>query len=108
MIYGAALGYEDITTVSQSLGGTEFFTQRPKYRTAALRIDNLSEEDGTNKALGMQGQLGVSGEVFFVFDPDNYMLMHQRSFNGRLRTLSPLEHTALHRTGMNFELKEVI
>jgi hypothetical protein len=108
MIYGAALGWEDISTVTQSLGGVEFYSQRPKYRTASFRIDNLSEEDGTNKALGMQGQLGVSGEVFFVFDPDSPTLLHQRSFNGRLRTLSPLEHTALRRTGLNFELKEVI
>lgn len=108
MIYGAALGWEDISGVSQSLGGTEFFSQKPKYRTASFRIDNLSEEEGTNKALGMQSQLGVSGEVFFVFDPDAQTLMHQRSFNGRLRALSPLEHTALRRTGMNFELKEVI
>lgn len=106
--YGAALGWEDNTEVSTSLSGTEFFNKKNKNRVAVVRLDFMDYTEATNMALGMTGRLGVSEEVFFVFDPDNSLLLHQRSFNARLRTLSPLEHNLWQIAGMAFELKEVV
>lgn len=106
--YGAQIGWEDYSTVKEALSGAEHYNKRRKARVAVFRLDFMDSDEGTNMALGMTGRLGVTGEVFFVMDPSDPLLLMQRSFNGRMRTLSPLELPAYGITGMGFEIKEVV
>lgn len=106
--YGAKVGWEDPSGVSSSLNGEEFFTEKMKFRTAVFQLDFMDEVEGTNMAMGLTGSQGITKEVFFVFDPDNALLLQQRSFNGRLRELSPLEYPNYGITGMGFSIKEVL
>ncbi|KHK02790.1 hypothetical protein [Desulfovibrio sp. TomC] len=106
--YGVSLAWESATLTEASLSGAEHFEERPPYRVVSFRLDYMDRIEATNQALAMTRALDISGEVFFVFDPANPLLMQQRSFLGRLRQLSPLEHVACNINGMAFEIKEVV
>lgn len=102
------LGYESNTVVDASLSAAEHFEERPAARVVVFRLDNMDRVEAVNKALAMTRALDVSGEVFFVFDPGNQMLMQQMSFLGRLRQLSPVEFVTVGIHGMAYEIKEVV
>lgn len=106
--YGVSLGWESTTLVETSLAGAEHFEERPPYRVVSFRLDYLDGIEAINQALAMMRALDVSGEVFFVFDPADPLLMQQRSFLGRLRQLSPLEYVACNIHGMAYEIKEIV
>ncbi|HML52854.1 MAG TPA: hypothetical protein PKC79_02045 [Solidesulfovibrio magneticus] len=106
--YGVGLGWESATLAETSLSGAEHFEERSPSRVVSFRLDYMNRVEATNQALAMTRALDVSGEVYFVFDPANHLLMQQRSFLGRLRQLSALEHVACNINGMAFEIKEVV
>lgn len=106
--YGATLAWESATLVESSLSGAEHFEERPPYRVVIFRLDYMDKTSAINQALAMMRSLDVSGEIFFVFDPGDPLLMQQRSFLGRFRQLSPLELVACNINGMGFEIKEIV
>lgn len=108
MTYGATIAWNDPSIVDTSLDGTEYYEDRPKFRTITFTIDNMEYSEGINKALLMTLDRGVTKDFLFVFDPSNSQLLQQRSFVGRLSQLSQLEHPTFRRTSMAFALKEVI
>jgi hypothetical protein len=105
---GLTLGYESNTYVDSSLSGAKHFEERPAARIQAFRLDNMTRVEGVNKALAMTRALDISGEVFFISDPGNQMLMQQTSFLGRLRELSPLEYVTVGIHGMAYVIEEVV
>ncbi len=108
MTYGdTSLGWTDPTIVDFSLDGTEYYEDRPKYREITFVLKAMSYEEGVNKALKLAQNRGVSGDILFVFDPENARLLQQRSFIGRLSELSPLAFTNVNMTQMPFKVKEI-
>lgn len=108
MSYGATIAWNDPSIVDTSLDGTEYYEERPKFRTVTFTLDNMKYTEGANKALQMTFDRGVTKDFLFVFDPSNRQLLQQRSFVGRLSQLSQLEHPTFGRNSMAFALKEVI
>lgn len=108
MIYGAAQGYEARTTMQESWGGAEFFDVQDGRRVARFGFDYLPEDEALTWAGDMQRRLGVHGQLFFIFDPDDTTHLHRRSFLARQRQLSPLEYAVYGRNSTTFELSEVI
>ena len=105
---GLTLGYESNTYTDSSLSGAKHFEERPAPRVQAFRLDFMTRVEGVNKALAMTRALDISGEVFFISDPGNQMLMQQTSFLGRLRELSPLEYVTVGIHGMAYVIEEVV
>lgn len=106
--YGAQLGYEDRSGVAESLGGTEFFDARAKFRVHRLTLDWLSESEGYNRLIEMQRQLGQTGELLVIPDPSDAANMPRRAMLGRIAKLTPLEHAMTDRTRSTLEIKEIL
>lgn len=108
MSWGASIGYEDKTPVAEALSGTEYFDQRQPYRIARVKLDWLSEAEGFGTALDMQRRQGISGEVLYMYDPDDTTYRVMRSFLGRMRMLSAIEAPSFGRTATAYEIKEIL
>lgn len=106
MLYGAGIGLEDDSEISQSVSGSEDFDQRAKYRVAAFTISNLDVDEAYGQAFDLMRRVGVTGEVLFQYDPDDTLHALRRSFVGRLRKLSAIEHPNLDAFGAGWEIKE--
>ncbi len=104
--YGASIGYEDPSQVEVSLGGAEFFELLDGRRVVRFTFDYQEEEFAVANWLDLQRRNGISGDVFFAWNPADTTLRHRRSFAGRLRQLSPLEAVAFGQTRATFELIE--
>lgn len=108
-IYGAGFQYEDVTPVETSLGGTEYFDVRPKYRTMAFQLDCVTETDAYNFALDLQRVAGINGEVLVMPDggdePERQPLV---SYLGRLRQIYQIRQSQPTTLSTQFEVKELL
>ncbi len=106
--YGVSHAWETDTAVQRARSGAEYFDRRPPRRVERLRLDWLSEDEAMANAFEIQRQAGIDLEVFYLYDPDDTVHRLRRSFLGRLRTLSPIEHPhiAAHRAA--FEIQELL
>jgi len=70
----------------------------------------MTPAEGVTQALAMCQQLGISGELLYIDDPDpqNSFLFQQTSFIARLEELSPLQRSFFNNDSMAFKLKEVV
>jgi hypothetical protein len=107
-VYGASAGYENRTEVQESLGGAEFFDIQESRRIVRFNFTFLPEDEALTWAFDMQRRLGIHGQLFFIFDPDDTVHRHRRSFLARMRQLSPLEYATFLSNSATFELSEVI
>lgn len=108
-IYGAGLGYEDITPVERSLSGAEYFDIRPKFRVMQFQIDYIEETDAYSFALDLERVAGISGEVLII--PDGGADLARQpliSYMGRLRTLSAIRQNKPTAYSVPFEVKELL
>jgi len=101
-----SLAFEPRTLVEESIGGQEFFDVRRAARVMRFSLDWLSDAEGYAQALELTRRKGVSGDLFVVPDPAEIVNLFRRSFYGRLRRLSPLEHYQFNLNSMGFEIKE--
>ena len=106
--YGGSLYYEDNTQIDTSLAEVEFFDERPKYRVTIFALNDMSSDETYNRALELQRQAGISKEVFLVADTNDVANIIRRSYLGRMRKLSPLEHRDFSAHGTQYEIKEII
>lgn len=106
MQYGAAVRVVDPSEVQRSHGGRVYGERRPKYRIATFRLDHIPTNEALIGLHDMHAQQGVTGEVFFVWDPDDLPHLGRRSFLGRLAEISPLEASFYNRMGCNFQIEE--
>ncbi len=93
MSVGAKMGLESETTRVVTDGGAAFYSPKPIRRYWDIPIAELSEADAIGKLWRIQRLLGTHGQVFVVFDEGDVTYMHERSFLGVLRELSPIEYT---------------
>jgi hypothetical protein len=108
MQYGAQLGWETDTTFETSLGGVRFHTRRDGRRVARFVLRNIPEDDAMVWPFEMMRELGVDGQVMFVFNPTDTAHLARRSFLATLRRLSPLEFVSFDNMQIAFELEEVL
>lgn len=109
MSYGVGLGWESPTEVQQAISGAEYFDERTPYRVVKFETAVMTEADAFDNASEIMRRMGLSGEVLFVWDPDDTTQALRRSFLGRLRQLSPIEYpySGLDRTKTGWEIKEL-
>jgi len=107
MAYGAKMGWDDsATTVSTSKGGVDHFGIAPKRRVCNFTLEAPTAV-GVSWFMEMQRKLGVSQELFFVYDPDDATMLEQtRSFLATRKDLSPLELPYNDRSTDSFQLRE--
>lgn len=108
MSYGMGLGYESNSLVEESIGGTEYFDKRKNNRVLKFGLDWLNHEDAHSRALEIQRQADIHGEIFVIPDADDSAHLLRRSFLGRLKTLSPIENPYYSTYKTAFEIKEII
>ena len=108
MSYGASLGYEDPTEVATSLSGAEYFDVRGKYRIHRFELGFLSGAEVHQQILEMQRIAGTSAEVLVVPDPADTSTLVQRSFVGRLKSISPVAQPSPLTYSTSIEIKELL
>lgn len=102
------LSLEDRTVIQESIGGTEYFWRRQEPRVFNCSWPYLKEVDTYGSALNMMRDLGSSGEVFVVPDPDS-TYVQRRSFLGRMRSRDAIgQPLPIDYTSYGFEIKEII
>ncbi|MGV6875956.1 hypothetical protein ACUSIJ_25130 [Pseudochelatococcus sp. B33] len=102
------LSLEDRTVVRESIGGSEYFWRRQEPRVFNCAWPYLKEEDTYGSALNMMRDLGTSGEVFVVPDPDS-TYVQRRSFLGRMRSRDAIgQPIVTAHTSYGFEIREII
>lgn len=108
MIYGASIQWVDNSTVDRAMDGTKWFNKKTPYRQVVFQLKYMKPAEGVNKALQLTQQVGVTGEVLYIFDPSDAMLLQQRSFVGNLSELSPCEWWMFGLTSMSFKIEEAV
>jgi len=108
IIYGASLQWEPRTTVQEALSGAEYFDERQPARVAKVQLDAMTEAEAMSRAFEIQRSVGVSGEVLFVWDPDDTTHALRRQYLARLRALSAIENPGPDRWRTPFEIKELL
>jgi hypothetical protein len=107
-IYGVSILNSDDTQVQTTPGGADFFDQRAKRRIARFSINHLPEAEALAWANDMQYRLGISGQVYFVYNPDEPENWPRRCFLACMSALSPLVAATHGRMDTIFELTEII
>lgn len=102
-------GWQSQTQVEKSLGGVEYFGTRRAARVIAGTCDYLTTAEGMVMGFDRQRRLDIHGELYFVWDPDDTLLLYrQRSMLGRFVELDPLAFPYFNGTRNPFSLKEII
>lgn len=105
--YGAGVGWTTDAQIVESLGGVEFIHESSKGREVRGMLDNIPEDEGLQYPFEIDRRSGLSKQVFFIFNPDDTIHLHRRSFLGRFKILSQLEFPVFSRTSKGVEIKEV-
>lgn len=108
MIYGASLVWEDPSEIQEALSGAEYFNKRKKRRAVRFELDAMTQSEAMSQAFDIQRRVGVTEEVFFLWDPSDTTHAIRRQFLGRLRTLSAIENPGPDRWRNPFEIKELL
>lgn len=106
--FGWSISYEDPTIVESSLGGCEYFDERPKYRVLQAGLNYLTPAEFHGEAMSLFRTLGTSGELMMVWDETDTATHVRNSYLGRLRTLSAIENPNPLRHATALEIREII
>lgn len=106
--YGASIQFEDRSEVEESADGTEHYLRKTPYRIIRMSLDFLTTDEAMRGVLDLQRTMGVTGEVLVVWDPSEIEHRVRRSFLGRLRQLSAIEHPYFESHKAQFEIKELL
>jgi hypothetical protein len=108
MSYGAGIVPATDTAVERSLGGVNFFDRRDPYRSCKFSLNHLTLTEGMQN-LDLQMDLGIDGELLFLFDAaaTGQDLM-RTSFLGTLKQLSAIEFPYLDRNSVAYEVQEIL
>lgn len=106
-IYGAGFNYQTDTTFEKSQGGEKSYDEKDPYREMGFSIENLSENEAMSQALKMQRKQGISKQIFFIFNPEDQELMHERAFTATLQSLDPLAYAYFDAMTFTAKIEEV-
>jgi hypothetical protein len=108
--YGCQVGWNDPYTEKEvSLGGVAWYNQKSLVRAAIVTLSNLSDAEAFTTVMEMVRRLGLSGQVYFIFDTDDTdWYLRQRSFLATMDKLSPLQIPNFGRNSAGFQFTEVL
>jgi hypothetical protein len=107
-LYGVTFGWQSNTQAEKTIGSSDVFERRPGERVAAFDFDNIPEDEAYANVYEMQRKLDISGQMVFVYDPEDTTNLHRRTILATMTKLQPIKHPTLDRTGTAYEIKEVI
>ena len=105
---GTNIGFLTETSVQTTIGGRRIYGKEPIARRAVLSIPNIEENEAFGEAFDLQWVGGISEELFFIFNPEDTVLMNKRGFLANLEKLNPLEFPYFNTNNLNYELVEVL
>lgn len=106
--YGATVAWVQDVLQDKSLGGVDWITALSSGREITGSLGNLSIAEGMVHVFDRQRRLGVEGELYFIFDPDDTLLLYkQRAMLCRYDNADPLQFPFFDVTTAAFTLKEV-
>jgi hypothetical protein len=106
--YGYGMVWKQDVLKAKSLGGVDWFTVLSAGREISGTLANLSYDEGMVMVFDRQRRLGLEGELFFVMDPDDTVLLFkQRAMLCRHADENPLLHPFFNRSSGSFQLVEV-
>lgn len=108
MLYGAGLGFETQTSSEISLGGARFFDVQPVGRTVSFEMDALTDDESMTWVYELTKQLSLNKQFMFVWDPDDTVHLHRRSFLARLTRLTEIKKLYFSTSGAAFSASEVL
>lgn len=112
--YNAEYGIQhgcDIGTsfsVSDNMNMTEFADIKRPKRTVSFSLGGLSEEEGFSRALKIQRQQGLHGEVLFTQGERNSPQTFMRTFIARQESVDALSHPYFESYESSVNLKEIL
>lgn len=102
----SSFGVEDDSAIVPAYGGAEFYDELPRYRVARPIFQALDNKEAYGRAFELMRQAGRTREVLLQWNSDDTIHAIRRSFVGRLRQLSPIEHPYSMLDSVAFEIKE--
>lgn len=108
MAVGATLGFMSRTEVQAALSGAEYFNVRASPRVVKFELPAMSEDEAMAQAYEIQRGVGLSGEILFIWDPDDTVHALRRQFLGRLTELSLIENPGPDRWRSPFAIQELL
>ena len=102
------LAVESKTAVMESLGGPEYFDERPTRRLFTGQWSWLSDPEAYNFLLAIQRSHDVSREVYLIADDADTSYRGTTNFLARFRQLSPIEWPYLNSHSCGVELGELL
>ncbi|MGO4380378.1 hypothetical protein [Pseudoduganella sp. RAF53_2] len=105
---GSSLTFETKTDVQEALGGAEYFQERKPYRVTKFSLEHLTEDQAMFHAFELDRLAGISGEVFWIQDPEDTIHSIRRQYLGRFRQLSALDHPYFNNYRKAYEIKELL
>ncbi len=105
---GAEFGLMTDSEVVQSIGGIEYFDEKPMRRRFAFTLPHLDDQEALVQAYQIQAYSNITREVLLIRDNNDTFYRQRRSFLGRLAQLSPIQNPyyGVHQTA--FEILEII
>jgi len=106
--YGAGLAWQSNTLVDRTPGGVADFDERTSQRVQRISLDHLTDDEAFQIMLDIQKELDISGEMFFIADPNDTVNLMRRSFLARLARNDMLTQTYYSGQSANLTLIEVL
>lgn len=106
--WSPTLSVESKTGVTESLGGPEYFEDRPNRRVWQGKWSWLDDNEAYRVFLVMQRKTDVSGEVYLIENDSDTTYRDLRWFLGRFRSLSPIEWPYLNQHSAGVEIGEIL
>ncbi len=106
--YGAQLAVADDTIVTRSMGGADYYDQRPHRRTMVMSIDYLPQNEAFSQIFDAEIRMGTSGQGFVAMFPADGTNLARTSFLFTFAKLDPLTAAAYGVSGVSLALQEVV
>lgn len=106
--WNPTLAVESKTAILESLGGPEYFDERPNRRLFTGQWSWLSDPEAYNVLLAIQRSHDVSREIYLIQDDTDINYRGTTNFLARFRQLSPVEWPYLGQHTCGVELGELV
>lgn len=103
---GAEMGWQTDSTTTYADGGEAIHDDRPTRRVFNFTVEQLATNEAFVRGFEMTRRLGTTGQLFFVYDPDDTYHMSRRAFLCRMQELSRLKIPYATWTDQGFSLIE--
>ena len=68
-----SIGYVDLTEMQRANDNTKYYYIKPRMRVVSANFKHLTKAEAYSDFLDAQRQLGISGELLFIFSKPEYV-----------------------------------